>query len=154
MQSKLIAATVSAFALVTGAGSVSADPQRQGDLHVTKECTAYDYTAGSHCTITSSNLAAIPVGAKVYYDQAAGTPAGFLDSNVLLDAGILHWATGRCTVDNAAFSAIGAVVGLCTYSDGTGPLTGFHARVNVSWLGGVNYGWDGTYRFTSLGNLK
>ena len=38
MQLKLIAATISAFALVTGADSVSADSQRQGELHIVKEC--------------------------------------------------------------------------------------------------------------------
>jgi hypothetical protein len=134
--------------------------QRSGDLHVTKECLADAYTAGAYCTITSSNLAAIPVGARVYYDQAAGpplgtgAPAGFVDSNTLLDAGTLDWAVGHCTVDYAAFTAIGAVVGLCIYSDGTGPLTGFQARVTVSWLGGVQYRWDGTYSFTPPGDLK
>jgi hypothetical protein len=30
---------------------------------------------------------------------------------------------------------------------GRGTLDGFHARVDVSALGGNNWAWDGTYRF-------
>jgi hypothetical protein len=47
-------------------------------LHVTKECSNYDGTAGSFCTITSSNLNELKVGSAVFYDQAAGIPAGLL----------------------------------------------------------------------------
>jgi hypothetical protein len=122
--------------------------QRTGDLHIQKECSAYTYLAGSYCTITSSNVAAIPDGATVNYDQAAGIPVGMLDSNVVLEVGTGNWAIGRCTLDAATGS------GLCTFSDGVGKLTGFNARVNVSYLGGVNYGWDGTYGFTPPGQLK
>jgi hypothetical protein len=71
-----------------------------GDLHVTKDCSAYTGLAGGYCTITSSNLAAIKVGSKVFYDQAAGTPPGLLDSNVVLDAGTGSRAVGQCTVDS------------------------------------------------------
>ena len=70
-----------------------------GDLHVTKECSEYTGLAGGYCTITSSNLAAIKVGSKVFYDQAAGTPPGLLDSNVILDAGAGNRAVGHCTLD-------------------------------------------------------
>lgn len=67
-----------------GVASVSASPERkQGSLHVTKECSEYTGQPGSFCTLTSSNLAAIKVGSKVFYDQAMGTPAGLLDSNVV-----------------------------------------------------------------------
>jgi hypothetical protein len=90
----------------------------------------------------TSNLAAIVVGSKVYYDQGAGTPQGLLDSNVVLDAGNGNRAVGRCTLDFTTG------LGLCTFSDGTGQFTGFHARVDVSYLGGVNYAWDGTYSFS------
>ena len=41
--------------MVAGAGSAQATP-RSGALHVTKECSQYDFTAGSFCTITSSNI--------------------------------------------------------------------------------------------------
>ena len=129
--------------LTTGAPSVSAQSGRNGQLHVTKECSAYTGGAGSYCTITSSNLAEITVGSKVFYDQAADVPAGMLDSNVVLDVGKGNWAVGRCTLD------VTTGAGLCTFSDGTGPLTGFTARVDVSYTGGPNYRWDGTYSFSS-----
>jgi hypothetical protein len=128
--------------LSPGAASVFASSARRGDLQVTKECSANTGLAGSFCTITSSNLAAIAVGSKVFYDQAAGIPKGLLDSNVVLDAGNGDRAVGRCTLDFAAG------LGLCTFSDGTGQFTGFHARVEVSSLGKPNWAWNGTYSFS------
>ena len=124
-----------------GAVAVSADSRHKWELHVTKECSHYTGLAGSFCTITSSNLAAIAVGSRVFYDQAAGTPAGMLDSNVVLVAGSGDWAVGRCTLD------LSTGRGICSFSDGTGPFAGFHARVDVSYLGGPNYAWNGTYSF-------
>jgi hypothetical protein len=127
------------LALGTGAASVSASEGNR-KLHVTKECSQYTGAAGSFCTITSSNLPEIKVGSKVIYDQAAGISAGLLDSNVVLDAGNGDRAMGRCTLD------FGAARGLCTFSDGTGRLAGFHARVDVSYLG-PDWAWNGTYGF-------
>jgi len=75
------------LALSTGAASLSASGERSRPLHVTKECAGATVGAWEYCTITSSNLGRIKVGSRVYYDQAAGTPAGLLDSNVVLDAG-------------------------------------------------------------------
>jgi hypothetical protein len=120
--------------------------ERNGHLSVTKECSAYTGAAASFCTITSSNLAEVQVGSKVYYSQAAVDPSapegGYvaLDSNVVLYVGTGDWAVGRCTLD-LTFR------GLCTFSNGTGQLTGLHARVDVSPIGGVDYSWDGTYSF-------
>jgi hypothetical protein len=134
-----------AVSLTTGAASVAADSERSGPLHLMKDCSAYTFLPGGFCTITSSNLGAIPGGTKVYYDQAAGIPAGMLDSNVLLSASTGNWATGRCTVDAKTG------LGLCTFSDGTGQFAGFTARVSVriDFLTGITY-WDGTYRFNAL----
>lgn len=130
--------------LVPAAASAS---ERSGKLRVTKECSEYTGLAGSFCTITASNLPAIPVGSKVFYDQGAGVPAGLLDSNVVLDAGNGNRAVGRCTLDGATN------IGLCTFSDGTGELSGFQARVDVSLAsdGLPNYRWRGTYRFAETG---
>lgn len=132
----------------SGATSLSAAPaDAQGDegaspLHVTKECSKYTGAAGSFCTITSSNLPQIVVGSTVTYDQAAGIPAGLLDANVILDAGHGNRAIGRCTLD------LGTGLGLCTFSDGTGDLAGFHARVKVSPpTDGLHWHWDGVYGF-------
>jgi hypothetical protein len=111
---------------------------------ITKECSQYTGGAGSFCTITSSNVPFIRAGAIVFYDQAAGIPAGLLDSNVVLDAGHGNRALGRCTLDNQTG------LGLCTFSDGTGNLAGFHARFDVTPpTDGLNWHWSGTYSFAS-----
>src|SRR2546423_1268919 len=98
MKSKIMT-TIFALALMLVAGfatlslspgvasAAAASEKKQGPLHVTKECSEWTGQAGSFCTFTSSNLAAIKVGSRVYYDQAAGTPTGLLDSNVVIDAG-------------------------------------------------------------------
>ena len=68
-----------------GAVAISAAPGQSGQLHVTKSCASTWYgNPGDFCTITISNLPAIPPDARVYYDQAFGIPTGFLDSDVLL----------------------------------------------------------------------
>jgi hypothetical protein len=127
----------------TGGASVSASASsaRERNLHVTKECSQDHGLAGDFCTITSSNLAEIKIGSKVFYDQAAGIPKGMLDSNVVLDAGDGDRAIGRCTLD------LTTALGRCTFSDGTGQFTGFRARVDVDCTSGCR--WDGTYTFAA-----
>jgi hypothetical protein len=125
-----------------GAAWVSADSKRHGELHATMDCSAYTGDPGGFCILESSNLAEITAGSKQFMDQAAGTPAGMLDSNVVFDAGRGDWAVGRCTLD------LTTALGLCLFSDGTGPLAGFHARVNLSPAGGGKLFWDGTYSFS------
>src|SRR5262244_2922659 len=131
-----------------GTKSLMAAPKdgQDGDhgrrLRVTKECSKYTGAAGSFCTISGSNVPQIPVGSIVTYDQAAGIPAGMLDANVILDAGGGNRAIGRCTLDLATG------LGLCTFSDGTGDLAGFRARVKVSPpTDGLHWHWDGFYSF-------
>jgi hypothetical protein len=137
---------------------VQAD-ERNGELHVTKNCSAGTPDNGAFCTITSSNLPEIEVGSKVFYAQAPvgcditsypctvpiPTPEGgyiSMDSNAVLYVGTGDWAVGRCTLDSTGNS------GLCTFSDGIGRLTGFQARVDVSSTDGINYNWNGTYSFS------
>jgi hypothetical protein len=147
MKSKTVTIIVSltlALVICSSAGSVSANDERNGRVHITKDCTPYNGLAGGHCTIASSNLLEIPPGSNVYYDQVIGVPAGLLDSNVVLDAGNGNRALGRCTLDGSTG------LGLCTFSDGTGQLAGFTARINVSFLGGKLWAWEGTYSYSSL----
>ena len=134
----VLVAGVLGLTLSTWTASVSASSERN-QLHVTKECSQNTGKPGSFCTITSSNVAEIRIGSKVFYDQALGVPAGLLDSNVVLDAGNGNRAVGRCTLD------LTTALGLCTFSDGTGDLIGFHARVDVDCRSGCR--WDGTYGF-------
>lgn len=130
------------LSLSTRAVPVSAQSARNGVLHVMKECSQDHGLAGDFCTITSSNFDPIAVGSNVFYDQAAGIPAGLLDSNVVLDAGNGNRAVGHCTLD------LKTGLGLCTFSDGTGQFAGFSARVDVDCTSGCR--WDGTYSFNSL----
>ena len=141
----IIAPALLALTISLGTGVALADDEgRSGAFHATKDCTAYNGLSGGHCTITSSNLAQIPAGSNVYYDQVAGVPTGLLDSNIVLDAGHGNRAVGRCTLD------LTTGIGLCTFSDGLGTLAGFSARINVSFLHGKLWAWDGTYSFKSL----
>jgi hypothetical protein len=140
-----LVASLVTLTLLLGPASVSAAAGRS--LHVRKDCSQFTGLAGSFCTVTASNVAAIPVGSKVFYDQSAGIPAGLLDSNIVLDAGNGNRAVGRCTLDLATGLA------LCLFFDGTGDLAGFHARINGS--PGVapdsSYHWDGRYGFAGIG---
>jgi hypothetical protein len=131
--------------LVLFAGAASASSDKKGEFHGLKECSQYNFLAGGFCSFTSSNLAEIPAGTRVYYDQAANIPAGMLDSNVILDAGQGNRAVGRCTV------AFNTGLGLCTFTDGIGKFAGFSARINVriDFQSGVTY-WDGTYSFDKV----
>jgi len=133
--------------------SVAASNGGSGPLHVTKNCSNFTGLAGTYCTVTSSNLAEIPMGSTVFYTQAttAAPESGSiaLDSNVVLFIGFGDWAVGRCTLDSRQYPGN---YGLCTFSNGVGRLAGFTARVEVSPFQNtpinVDYYWDGTYSFT------
>jgi hypothetical protein len=127
----------------TAEASESASSRRNGQVHLTKDCSTYTGAAGDHCTITASNLDQIAIGSNIFYDQAAGVPTGLLDSNVVLDGGSGNRAVGRCTLD------LGTGIGLCTFSDGTGRFSGFQARLDVSCGAGSSCRVDGTFRFGS-----
>jgi hypothetical protein len=160
MTKALASITLAALAAVllsmtTGAAPAAASNAQNGQIHITKDCSAYTGAAGSYCTIHSSNMAEIPVGTRVFYDQPYGIPApngpsspGMLDSNIVLYAGFGNWAVGRCTLN------VDGSTGLCTFSDGVGPLAGFSGRVNVTFTPTANdpylYAWDGTYSFNPL----
>jgi hypothetical protein len=137
------------LSLSMGVASVSASSARNGQFHATKDCSTFNPSvAGTHCTIVGANLAEIPDGSPLYYviEPAASTAlTGVIDSNVVLDAGNGDRAVGRCTLD---VTTNPPHLGLCTFSDGTGNLTGFQARVDVSCPGPPNpCSLAGTYRF-------
>jgi hypothetical protein len=108
---------------------------------LTKTCppSTYQGQIGGYCTVTSSNVARIPAGTKIFYAQAATPPT--LDSDVILYVGPGTTATGHCDLDLASR------LGECTLSGGTRRLRGIRARADVSYLSGYDWAWDGTYRF-------
>jgi hypothetical protein len=122
--------------------SESSSP-RSGDLVVTKECSEYTGLAGSFCTITSSNLKAIEVGSRVVYTSAADFGAGLVDSDAIL----YPPGPGNNTAFGHVVLNLGTGLGTVTFSGGTGKFTLFHASADVSYLGGPNWAWDGTYSY-------
>ncbi|HET9194557.1 MAG TPA: hypothetical protein VFO21_16860 [Vicinamibacterales bacterium] len=126
-----------------GASSLAASFPRSGDLDVTKECSTYTGHAGDVCTITSSNVEEIEVGSTIVYARDADFSTLSLDSDVVLDppGPGNNTAFGHCNL------SLVTGIGLCTFSGGTGKFTHFHGSANVSYLGGPNYAWDGTYSF-------
>jgi hypothetical protein len=121
------------------APSVAASP-RSGDLQVTKECSGFTGSAGSFCTIKSSNVKAIEAESRILYlqpDQLL-TPLG---SDVILDP--------PGPGNNKAFGHCSLAVGVCTFSGGTGKFTSFHASVAVTHNDDFSlWYWEGTYAFS------
>jgi hypothetical protein len=127
----------SAQAPVAGSNSNAGDNnERHGTMQLVKSCQKYLGLPGNWCAITQSNLAEIPIntdpssttvdGTVNYYTQAFGIIPNLVDSNVILDAGNGNRAIGRCTFDNITNT------GVCNYTDGTGTLAGFSARLEVT----------------------
>ena len=136
-----------AFALVLAVPALAAAP-RSGILHLTKECSQYTGEAGSFCTVTSSNLKAIPVGTKdVAIDAAAADGS--------LDTDLVFYTRGA----NAAFGHLvicgPCEVGTVTFDGGTGEFKKFHANLVLYCpIGGIAHDGrvdacrlDGPYSF-------
>ena len=134
----LLMVVASVLAVTASAQSGSRSNHGSRPFHLTKECSEFAGGIGSYCTVTSSNVAAITVGTRIFYAQAAGPSS--LDSDIILYAGTGNTATGHCALD------FETGLGECTLSGGTRTLDGIRARVDVSYLGGPNWAWDGTYR--------
>ena len=119
--------------------SDTAPPPATGEIHIRKECSEYNGLAGSFCTITASNLDAIPVGARVVYASAAGESV--IDSDLVVESGDGTITSGHVVLDLVANT------GTVTFADGTGPLAGFNADTEVTY-DGAEWHWDGTYKIT------
>jgi hypothetical protein len=121
MNFKILPAIV-AVALLAGALSVSASSDREGELHVTKECSQYTGLAGSFCTITSSNLQAIPVGTRDVGLGAVGAD-GSVDFDIVFETRGSNAAFGHATICGPC------EVGTVTFDGGTGQFKKFHANL-------------------------
>jgi hypothetical protein len=146
---RFLVLTVGAFALaalvlfVTAASSHTRAPRATKAFHATKDCSGFTGLVGAYCTIRTSNVKAVKAGSKIFYFQLAGKTS--LDSDIVIYVGPGTVATGHCLLQ------FKNGVGLCTISDGTGTLSGFHARVRVSADSSIPklWHWDGTYSFTN-----
>jgi hypothetical protein len=137
---EVIAVLVLATGITTASALAGSAPPRSGELVVAKECSGF-VNDPPYCTITSSNLAAIPVGSRIVYLDPAGlgTPAG---SAVVLDPPLPgnNKAYGRCFLGSSPMH--------CEFSGGTGLFTWFHASVVVTVDSDGLWHWAGTYSFT------
>lgn len=139
---RLLVVAAAALSLAALAPSAAAAP-RSGELHVTKECSAYNGAAGGFCTVTSSNLPAIEVGSKIFYRDALVYPV--MDTAIVLDlpGPGNNMAFGHVHLD------LSTGLGTVTFSGGTGKFTWFTATVAVTPNAAEAYGWawDGAYAF-------
>lgn len=139
---RLLVVAAAILSLAAFAPSASASP-RSGDLHVTKECSAFAGTAGGYCTVTSSNIPAIEVGSRIIYRDALVYPV--LDTPIVLDlpGPGENRAFGHVHLDLT--TGLGTVV----FTGGTGKFTWFTATVAVAPNPAEAYGWswDGAYAF-------
>ena len=128
-----------AIAAMALAPVASATP-RSGDVHIVKDCTLYNFEAGSSCVITSSNVPAIPVGAHIVY--ASALQGMILDTDISIAAGPGNVATGHCSLD------FQNLPGTCRLSGGTGKFT--HIKLDVAVSPDARpffWHWDGTFTF-------
>lgn len=133
-----VAGTIVALAAVIPSASAGTALQ---PIHITKECSNFTGEIPSFCTITGSDLSAIPVGTKVVYWGPVISDPNFLSSRVVLRAGRGNKAFGYCSLVYATSH------GVCTFWKGIGMLDGFHASVDVTSDSSGVIHWDGTYLF-------
>lgn len=114
---------------------------RSGNVIVEKNCTSFAGNAGDFCTISASNVEAIPVGSVVTYKSAAA--GGILNTDVTLDPP----GPGNNTASGYCFVNLTNGLGMCSFAGGTGRFRGFHASVDVTPLGWPNFAWNGTYYY-------
>lgn len=136
----LLAAVAAGVLAVASSADGGRSSSQSGELHVTKDCSAYFGKAGEFCTIKGSNLRQIRVDSKVFYLKPAGATG--VDSDLVLYAGPGNVAFGHVTLSFASLS--GSVV----FTEGTGKFRGFRARVLVTFDDESKlWRWDGRYRY-------
>jgi hypothetical protein len=128
-------------------GAVAAEPTYP--LHLVKDCSTFLGTTPSFCLVATTEFPGIPVGTKVLYEGPVLTDTLFLSSNVLLDTGRGSTATGYCINVARPPGDPRTSTGLCSFWEGTGALSGFHAVVDVSIDAAQEFHWDGVYYFSA-----
>ena len=102
MRSIRILAVVAALLTGLAAASPALAAPNPTDIHLLKDCSTYTGEKPSLCTISASDMAALPIGTKVWYQGPVLTNTYFLSSNVLLDTPNGSTATGYCIFDARA----------------------------------------------------
>ncbi len=126
--------------ILASSSAAFAAPEMQ-PLKIAKECSQYSGEAPSFCTVTESNLAAIPKGTKIlYYGPVTSSPL-FTSSSVVLAVGPGDSAVGYCVVYDTAQPPLG----LCAFHGGSGSLAGFQAIAKVTVDEKQVWHWEGGY---------
>jgi hypothetical protein len=137
---KGILALVLVVVVAASAATAGAKPTpTSGRLHVTKECSQYNGTVGSFCTIVSANIDAIKPGMRVVYFSAPSD--GMLDADIVLSSADGDEANGHVVLDLAKAK------GRVTLAGGTGVFANFQASAKVSLDSSGAWHWDGSYSF-------
>lgn len=122
------------------APSMSTGASRSGTLHLTKECSEYTGEAGAFCTVTSSNVDAIPIGSVIVYAEA-DTADGGSDTDLVIITPNGDKAYGHVVLDGPTQT------GTVTLAGGTGQLANLAADLAVAPLAEPTYSWDGPYSY-------
>ena len=110
--------------LRSAASSQNQAPRGTKAFHATKDCSGYTGKVGALLHDQVLERQGIKAGSKIFYFQADSKTG--TDSDIVIYVGPGTVATGHCLLHFATG------LGLCTISDGTGTLAGFHARVRVT----------------------
>jgi hypothetical protein len=131
---------LSAGAILALNSAVLAAPAMQ-PLKIAKECSQFTGEIPSFCTITESNLAAVPPGTKIlYYGPMISSPL-YSSSAAVLAVGPGDSAVGHCITYDAATPPFG----VCAFHAGSGTLAGFQAVVKVTVDDKQIWHWEGGY---------
>jgi hypothetical protein len=135
---RLILGFAVAVAVAVAVAPLASATPRSGTLKVDKECSHYTGGPGSYCTFYSSNVGWAPVGTNIVYLQPESN-----SSDAILDppGPGNNKAFGHCNLPDG-------LNGACAFTGGTGKFTHFHATITVSYLGGLNFHWEGPYSFS------
>ena len=131
---------LSTGAILALASVASAEPEMQ-PLKISKECSEFTGDAPSFCTITESNLAAIPAATKILYYGPVITSPLFTSSTAVIAVGNGDSAVGYCVTYDSATPPVGT----CAFHAGSGTLAGFQAIVKVTVDDKQVWHWDGGY---------
>ena len=124
----IVCMATAALALVPSASAAS-----HKAFHLEKVCDT-----GTHCTVTASDLGAIPAGTEINY---SGPDLDHLVAVFTVKNGS---ATGQCAIGSIFGNP--SLPGRCVFATGTGRFTQFHLDVAVTF-DGADWFWDGWYWF-------
>ena len=110
-------------------------------LKIAKECSQYSGETPSFCTITESNLAAIPPGTKIFYYGPVISSPLFTSSTAVIAVGNGTRRSGTASTYDTASPPLGT----CAFHAGSGTLAGFQAVVKVTVDDKQLWHWDGGY---------